>query len=326
MLRIDKTRGADGWTLLILWIILLVSPGCRPGTEADPDGAPRDSGVSNAAKSEEGLIRKISGASDFEAFIKSEPVAVVDFFAVWCGPCRELTPEMERMAVEFADQGVKFAIVDVDGNRELAQKEGISSIPNVKIFADGELIGDILGNYPDKIRRKIESALKNNAEKTGGPVASDTFLAVEDADRASDPETAEDAEPTSPSNEDALPGADGRIKKMSPSDSFDEVIQSAPVVVIDFNATWCAPCKRLGPYLERMAESYQSDSVSFFSADTDEMSELSEELGIEGIPDIRIYVQGQPSGKIVGCEPVEIMKGIDQAVQSVKNPSQPSEE
>ena len=88
--------------------------------------------------------------------------------------------------------------------------------------------------------------------------------------------------------------------------------------MVDFNATWCGPCRKLGPYLERMAESYKPDGVSFFSVDVDENQELAKQLDIPSIPDVRIYLNGQPADKIVGCEPIELMEKIDAVIQSSK--------
>ena len=117
---------------------------------------------------------------------------------------------------------------------------------------------------------------------------------------------------------DSLPGADGQIKKFDAGLDFQTVTTSAPIVVIDFNATWCGPCKKLGPYLERMANSFQKDGVSFFSADTDEVRDLAKSLEITSIPDVRVYVAGEQVGQVIGCEPIEVMNKIQEAVDSVK--------
>ncbi|MGI5831808.1 MAG: thioredoxin family protein [Thermoguttaceae bacterium] len=111
--------------------------------------------------------------------------------------------------------------------------------------------------------------------------------------------------------------SDGQVKVVQPGESFDELIASAPVVVVDFNATWCAPCRELGPYLERMAKAYKSHNVSFFSVDVDEHSELARELDISSIPDVRIYVDGKPVDKQIGCEPIELMQKIEAAIKNV---------
>lgn len=331
MLRIEMIRRVTFCLALgTLFIVFAATPGCKPKTAGDPtppapdaaetadSAADAGTDLASDAAEESGLIHQITGEADYQSFIKSAPVTVVDFFAVWCGPCRQLAPKMGEMAAEFAEKGVKFAMADTDKTEGLARGLGISAIPNIQIFAGGEMVAEITGNEPDKIRRRIEEALGSapTADKTE-PASSDTAdgelsVPVDGAPVAE--EAAGSAAPNS--GEKTYPGADGRIKKISPSDSFDAVITSAKIVVIDFNAVWCGPCQKLGPYLERMAETYRSDGVSFFSADTDENSELAQELGVEGIPDIRVYVNGNPAGKVIGCEPFEIMETVDQAIHS----------
>ena len=81
-------------------------------------------------------------AASFDGFIK-EGVAVVDFWANWCGPCRMLAPILDEVADKLTD--VKFGKVDVDAAPGFAKQYKIMSIPNVCIFKDGELVDRIIG-------------------------------------------------------------------------------------------------------------------------------------------------------------------------------------
>lgn len=81
-------------------------------------------------------------ATKFDAFT-SQGIAVVDFWAGWCGPCKMLSPILDEVADKLSD--VKFGKVDVDSAPELAKRYQIMSIPNVCVFKNGELVDRVIG-------------------------------------------------------------------------------------------------------------------------------------------------------------------------------------
>jgi thioredoxin 1 len=76
--------------------------------------------------------------------LNSELPVLVDFWAEWCGPCKQLSPSVEDVASENQEK-IKVCKMDVDSNREIAAKYGIRSIPSLIIFKNGEPAGTEIG-------------------------------------------------------------------------------------------------------------------------------------------------------------------------------------
>lgn len=88
-------------------------------------------------------IHNSTDASFVQDVLDKEGVQVVQFWASWCMPCRKLSPVIEELSESFDQVG--FHAVNVDENPKTSQQYGIRSIPNIKVFIDGEVVADISG-------------------------------------------------------------------------------------------------------------------------------------------------------------------------------------
>ena len=106
------------------------------------------------------MALEITDQSFQEMVLNSDKPVLVDFWAVWCGPCRMLGPIIEEVAADFEGKAV-VGKVDVDNNQQVSVDYGIRNIPTVLIFKNGEVVDKIVGVAPkETIAEKLSAHLK----------------------------------------------------------------------------------------------------------------------------------------------------------------------
>lgn len=93
----------------------------------------------------------------FDELLKNNETVFVDFFATWCGPCKMLAPEIEKLADEYQGR-IPVVKVDVDAEPVLAQRYGIMSIPTLIVFKNGQPTATTMGYQPfPQLKAMLES-------------------------------------------------------------------------------------------------------------------------------------------------------------------------
>jgi thioredoxin 1 len=94
-------------------------------------------------------VSEVGGAT-FDRFAQENTAAVVDVWAPWCGPCRMVSPIVDRLSEKYHGK-VAFAKMNSDDNGEKAGALGIMSIPTLLFYKQGKLVDRIVGAYPEEV-------------------------------------------------------------------------------------------------------------------------------------------------------------------------------
>lgn len=106
-----------------------------------------------------GNVLQVTDQDFDEKILNGGKPAMVDFWAVWCGPCRMIAPHVEALAQEYTGKAI-VAKLDVDQNRQTAIRFGIQSIPTLLFFKDGKVVDRVVGAVDKKVlQSKLEALL-----------------------------------------------------------------------------------------------------------------------------------------------------------------------
>ena len=105
-------------------------------------------------------VKELTDANFEAEVLKSEIPTLVDFWAVWCGPCKQIAPTVEALADEYAGR-LKVAKMDVDHHQIVPQQYRVTSIPTLLIFKGGRVVSQLVGAMP---RSKLEAEIQKHIE------------------------------------------------------------------------------------------------------------------------------------------------------------------
>ena len=99
-------------------------------------------------------VIELQDATFDQEMAQIDELTVVDFWAPWCAPCRQVAPVIDELAGEMEGK-VRFVKVNVDESQEIAQRYGVRSIPTLGFFHGGEAVGSIVGAYPKAALQQV---------------------------------------------------------------------------------------------------------------------------------------------------------------------------
>ncbi|KAJ9639034.1 hypothetical protein H2204_003942 [Knufia peltigerae] len=206
------------------------------------------------------VINLIPSNFDSVVFESNKP-ALVEFFAPWCGHCKNLAPVYEELATAFAASGNKVSIanVDADKHKDLGKRFGVQGFPTLKWF-DGKP-----GSEPEDYNggRDLESLTKFVTEKSGvkskGPKKAPSHV------------------------------------EMLTDSSFKTEVGGDKDVLVAFTAPWCGHCKSLAPTWEKVASDFASEPnvlIAKVDAEAENSKATAQEQGVTGYPTIKFFPKG----------------------------------
>ncbi|KIH88854.1 thioredoxin 1 [Sporothrix brasiliensis 5110] len=103
-------------------------------------------------------VHEIKTYEEFASIRKVNRVVLVDFHAVWCGPCKIISPIFEKLSEDPNFANIYFAKIDVDAVPEVAQEQGIRAMPTFLAFVDEKKTGEIVGANPPALQQLVANA------------------------------------------------------------------------------------------------------------------------------------------------------------------------
>ncbi|XP_028285603.1 thioredoxin b [Parambassis ranga] len=219
------------------------------------------------------MVREVGSLDEFKAILKEagDKLVVVDFTATWCGPCKQIGPEFVKESEKPENKDVIFLKVDVDEAEDVSSACGISCMPTFQFYKNGEKVFEFSGANPKQLVQQLEQTKEKIHQKV-------TMVPY--------------------------------VKNLA---EFQAKLKEAGdrLVVVDFTASWCGPCKMIGPKFEQLSEKSEYKDVIFLKVDVDNAEDVSAHYQIRAMPTFLFFRNGQKVGEVVGAKEENIVEKLN---------------
>lgn len=224
----------------------------------------------------EALYSKSSGVVDltsnnFDNRVKdSDGVWIVEFYAPWCGHCKQLAPEYQKAAKALKGI-IGVGAIDCDEQKQLCGQFGVQGFPTIKVFGSNK-------NKPDDYQgERTASGIVQTAQKTAQKVVQD---------RLGGKSSSSSGGGSNSGNDVVVELTESNFKKL--------VLQSDDMWLVEFFAPWCGHCKNLEPHWKKAAAQLKG-KVKLGAVDATVHQSLAQQYGVGGYPTIKYFAAGKKS-------------------------------
>jgi len=270
------------------------------------------------------MPQRVQNLVDYRKALSSRSVVLTYFHSEDCAPCKALAPQLDVFERQFSK--ALFVLVDVDKGEEVAAQAKVQGLPTVTFHCDAQRLepSTVRGDDSKRIYHTLSNLLRpyQDDRRTSKllasappPVAGKSFPAASKSlpPKEMPNQVPKQEEPRRKLSQRqvlfepphsipaAAPNTSSAVVQIRDSDHYIKEVQSAEgLVVIDFNATWCGPCRSVKPVYEALA--LRMPHVKFLSVDVEQCKQLAEDMKVRNLPTFMIGRDGEQKETFSGAD------------------------
>lgn len=140
--------------IILIVIVILINKFLTRQANLSPYSNKQKNTNTNINSNPNTMVQVIKSEEEFKSVISAPNLVVIDFFAVWCGPCKMIAPMLEKFSKDYTT--TQFFKVDVDELPSVAASNEVTSMPTLLFFKSGELVGKVIGANPAAIKQTLD--------------------------------------------------------------------------------------------------------------------------------------------------------------------------
>ncbi|KAF7247940.1 Protein disulfide-isomerase A4 [Varanus komodoensis] len=224
------------------------------GEEEEEEEEEEDEDDDSEVKEENGVL--VLNDENFDTFVEGKDTVLLEFYAPWCGHCKQFAPEYEKIAkvLKENDPPIPVAKIDATSASAVSGRFDVSGYPTIKILKKGQPV-DYEGS---RTEAEIVAKVKEVSQPDWVPPPEATLVLTKD--------------------------------------NFDETVNEADIILVEFYAPWCGHCKRLAPEYEKAAKelSKRTPPIPLAKVDAIAETDLAKRFDVSGYPTLKIFRKGKP--------------------------------